>query len=278
MAKPDLPENSFYCYALFDHRGVPFYIGKGKGYRAFHHKYMPRSSRNRYRRNILLKTIRILGDCPVVMIRDHISEPEAFELEKAFIKAIGRFPNGPLVNMTDGGEGVSGRLPLSDEVRARIAEATRLRSSGRVTSEETKRKLRAANLGHPVSEGTRAKISAARKGKPLSAEACANIRAASQNRGPEWKAALSRANVGKILSAETKAKIGAAGLGRSPSQATRDKIGAAHKGKTISAEQREAISKAHLGKPLSEEHKASLRAAQARIRTRRQARADSESS
>jgi hypothetical protein len=34
-----------------------------------------------------------------------LTEEAANEIEIAFIKALGRYPNGPLVNLTDGGEG-----------------------------------------------------------------------------------------------------------------------------------------------------------------------------
>ena len=208
MATPDLPENVFYCYALFDERGAPFYIGKGKGYRAFNHKYMPRSSRNRYRRNKLLKTIKTIGDCPVVMIRENISEREAFVLEAALIKAIGRFPNGPLVNMTDGGEGVSGRRH-SAEARARIGASAKTRNTGRTPSEETRRKLSEAGRKHVVSQETRDKIGRAHKGRTYTDEALANIRHGSQNRGDAWRAKLSAVNRGKRLSDETTARISA---------------------------------------------------------------------
>jgi uncharacterized membrane protein len=215
MATTDPTSPVFYVYALFDWLGRVFYIGKGKGYRAWHHKYMPKSNRNRYRRNILLKTIRILGDCPVVIIRDGLIEAEAFAMETAFIKAIGRFPNGPLVNMTDGGEGSAGPRHISDELRARMAETTRLRSTGKSPSAETRQKLRDALKGRTRPREIAEKIVATRKAnaKLLSEESLARIKAAAQNRPQSWRDNLSKVNVGKTLSAEHRANI-AAGLAR----------------------------------------------------------------
>jgi len=47
---------------------------------------------------------------------------QSFEIEVALIKAIGRnIDGGPLVNMTDGGKGMSG--PMSDQHRESIAIA-----------------------------------------------------------------------------------------------------------------------------------------------------------
>ena len=93
----------FYVYIAFRLDGSPCYVGKGKGKRYLSHL---RRSHNPWLRRIVAKAG---GAIPIVVIRSGLSEPEAFEIEVALIRAIGRKGSGPLVNMTDGGEGVAGR-------------------------------------------------------------------------------------------------------------------------------------------------------------------------
>lgn len=47
-------------------------------------------------------------ELPVVKVREGLTESDAFQTEIAFISAIGRGKNGPLVNLTDGGDGPTG--------------------------------------------------------------------------------------------------------------------------------------------------------------------------
>lgn len=86
--------------------GVPFYVGKGKGYRAY-----VTAHRNRFWKNIAKKhgfTVRI--------IRNYLNEQEAFYLENFYIKLYGRRDfGGLLVNQTDGGEGQSGAVASNEK-------------------------------------------------------------------------------------------------------------------------------------------------------------------
>ncbi len=115
--------NHAYVYVVFDRNGIPRYVGKGKGDRYKLHNMG--WSHNK----ILAGMIRKAGaEFPVVIIRENLSEEEAFKIEIALIKAIGRIENGgPLVNLTDGGEGVSNpssatRALISTKVRARQSD------------------------------------------------------------------------------------------------------------------------------------------------------------
>src|ERR1041385_369866 len=98
----------YYCYVLFDWLGTPRWIGKGKNNRMFHHE---RSSdyRNWLKNEFIEQTWLMLGDIPKVKIQENLTENEAFELEITFIRIIGRFDQnkGPLLNLTDGGEGMA---------------------------------------------------------------------------------------------------------------------------------------------------------------------------
>ena len=143
-----MEENVYYVYVYFRRNGEPFYVGKGKGSRYKDHLRAVKKQQhwNVYFARVLAKE----GvDAPVVIIRDGLSEQEAFAVEGALIRAIGRAANGgPLTNMTDGGEGISGYRHTED---AREASRQRMlgdkRNLGLRRSDETKLLLRAAKLG-----------------------------------------------------------------------------------------------------------------------------------
>jgi len=105
----------FYVYVAFrPWDGSPCYVGKGKGNRWRRHF---RTSPNQNLANIIKKAG---GTIPTVIIRSHLLEEEAFEIERAFIKAICRKAHGgPLVNLTDGGDGPSGARHSDEVKRAR---------------------------------------------------------------------------------------------------------------------------------------------------------------
>lgn len=129
----------FYVYVVFRIDGSPCYVGKGKTqkFQCLDRRYIHlRRSHNQWLRRIVSKE----GEVPIVTIRSGLSEPEAFEIEIALIKAIGRHPNGPLVNMTDGGDGLVG---LSAETRAKMSASKR----GVIFSPEHREKLSQAKLG-----------------------------------------------------------------------------------------------------------------------------------
>src|SRR6266852_2256518 len=58
------------------------------------------------------ETLAAIGEIPKVKLQENLSEQEAFDIERAFIKAIGRFPKGTLTNLTDNGSG-----PNSEQVK-----------------------------------------------------------------------------------------------------------------------------------------------------------------
>lgn len=98
---------NFYVYVLFrPWDGSPCYVGKGKGNRWRNFSFGART--NRWLRNIIAKAERLGMDIPSVKVRENLIETEAFATERAFIAAIGRGKYGPLVNLTDGGDGPAG--------------------------------------------------------------------------------------------------------------------------------------------------------------------------
>lgn len=136
----------FYSYLWLRDDGSPYYAGKGKGKRAFsaYHSFHPPADPSR------------------ILIFPHATEIESFESEIAFIKWFGRkdLGTGGLRNLTDGGEGSSGRI-ASQETRAKIGAKGR----GRKQSPVAKRHQIAAQLGSTRSVETRAKQAAAAKGR-----------------------------------------------------------------------------------------------------------------
>ena len=86
---------AFYTYLWLREDGIPYYVGKGHGNRAFD-----------WRRRI--------GSAPArnrIIIQEHLSEEDAFAAEVFLIAFYGRkdLKEGCLINLTNGGEGPAGQ-------------------------------------------------------------------------------------------------------------------------------------------------------------------------
>lgn len=113
--------NKFYVYIYFDPRKngnftydslsfphEPFYVGKGKGKRLYVH--LSQDKYNLHKLNKIKGIKRDLGIDPIIEIyENNLTEEEAFTKEILLIKTIGRrdLNLGPLLNATNGGDGVS---------------------------------------------------------------------------------------------------------------------------------------------------------------------------
>jgi len=97
-------ENQFYTYAFLREDGTPYYIGKGKGNRAWKNRRTPPH--------------RPKQDERIIILKKNLTETEAFCHEVYMISVLGRKENGTgiLLNRAEGGQGPSGAIH-SEEYR-----------------------------------------------------------------------------------------------------------------------------------------------------------------
>jgi hypothetical protein len=128
----------FYTYAYLREDGTPYYIGKGKGNRAWDAMHKP-VSKPSHDRIMLLKT--------------NLTEQEAFKHEIYMISVFGRKDKGTgiLRNKSDGGgKSRAGGIGNFREGTKHTEESKKLIGSyhkGKVISQETRDKLQKANKG-----------------------------------------------------------------------------------------------------------------------------------
>ena len=157
-----------------------FYIGKGTtdDRKRTEYSYYSRANESRGRSKWWLKIVKKAGYRVDIMLESD-NEVEILNKEIEFIKLYGRLNNntGSLVNLTDGGEGGSGKI-CSEETR--LKHSIRLKGikpsdlcmerykesrKTYVISEKTRRKISVGNMGKKMSEEVKRKISEANKGE-----------------------------------------------------------------------------------------------------------------
>lgn len=174
---PSTPKNEYYVYLhLRKSDGSVFYVGKGKGRRAWNLKHRTNSRWQRVSRK---------HGCEVVLVAQDLPEVCALSMERALI---GVYRNS-LVNMTDGGEGASGYVH-TPEGRAKMSAAW----EGRVVTEEWRANMSKARKGKPHSPEHVRKQAEAQRGKVYSEETKAKIGAAQRGKklSPDHIAAISK--------------------------------------------------------------------------------------
>jgi len=138
----------YYIYAYLRNDGTPYYIGKGKGYRAWDKKSH--------------KTIHTpRNESCIVVMESNLTEIGAFALERFYIRWYGRKDrsSGILRNRTDGGEGTSGLYyKKTDEHKKKISDTLKFKNikppsrKGQKRSKDAVEKTANFLRGRPLSE------------------------------------------------------------------------------------------------------------------------------
>jgi hypothetical protein len=196
-------------YYVYEHwrldRDECFYVGKGKGSRAYSMK-----DRNRHHQAICAKLNRIGSAFEVRIVDSGLFEQDAFDLECERI-AFWRNFGCDLTNLTNGGEGISG-FKHSDETRQKLSDLNKGNPptfKGKKHTDETKRALSeiAKKRGAPkLTKEQQEKASAWHRGRKRSPETCAKISAKAKGRPSPNKKKPSPMK-GKTVLPEVRAKM-----------------------------------------------------------------------
>jgi len=171
---------TYYVYAYLRQDGSPYYIGKGKGDRAW------------YKRKEEIKPPR--NKSLILIVENNLTELGALAIERRLIRWYGRkdLGTGILRNRTDGGDGSAGhRCPdqnrkllrghkLTEDHKRKISAALvgKKRKHKQIISKETREKISHTLSGRTLSEKTKEKMSIAKKGKKFSETHKENMRKA----------------------------------------------------------------------------------------------------
>lgn len=154
----------YYIYRWFyKDTNKTFHIGKGKGQR-YKEKMQ---SRNKYFKNIIIKE---KNNVTSEILYDNLSEEQAWELEKKLIKKY-KAKGECKTNFHEGGCGGNTGNYKNPERSAKISAAAKKRVGklnpmfGNHHSEETREKIRQANLGKKLSPEHIEKLKIANKGR-----------------------------------------------------------------------------------------------------------------
>lgn len=168
--------NTIYIYGLVDPRTQELrYVGKTNNIKQRYSFHL--TSRKRTHVSNWIKNLKTSGIKPEIFVIEESDKDNWREAEKFHINYF-RYIGANLVNLADGGGGISGynhsqqaRQRMSDSWKARPRAQEQLRQiqelrTGIKFTEEHRKKLAEAKLGRKWSEASRIKVSKTRRGKP----------------------------------------------------------------------------------------------------------------
>lgn len=250
--------DAYGVYALYRPDGCICYVGKGRKNRPFQHFKSPEKHKNKHLGRIIVNAG---GRLRVEWLEDGLSEIDALTREICLIAEIGRSPNGPLVNLTDGGDGVSG-MKHSAETKARLAEISRGRKQSPETIAKRVEKLTGMKLP-PRTPQQIALHAEALRGRKHTPEHIEKISASHRGvkRSDEARANMSAAQKGHAVSDTARANMSAAHTGKKQSLETIEKRAVALRGKKRDPSIGARVAAAQRGVPKNPEAVAKMKAA-----------------
>lgn len=211
---------------IFRFAWEPIYVGKGRDYKGNYEflnrlkkAYKIKDKKNTPLDNKIRSIKRKVKQDPVIYkIKKGILEKKSRELEIKLIAAIGRKDKGlgPLLNLTNGGEGLCGYV-CTQEHKKKISRKLK----GRKHTKKHNKKVSEAKKGHFVSNETR---------KKQSEIAIQNKRSVGVKNPNYGKFGKKHHNYGKCRSNEVKEKIRKGNKGKKRTFEQKKRIGESHKG------------------------------------------------